>query len=348
MGRLDRGQVPAIRGLDFLCLDIDMHHQTDAPGRTKPPAQDLRWRILDDIATARRDWRLTDRSLAVLRALLTFLPKGERVRLTVFPSNRTLCDRLMGMPESTLRRHLSRLVEAGLIARVSSPNGKRFRIGDDLAFGFDLSGFFAHGQEARSLAEAARMTRNRLRELRQRIRVVMERVAMTAQEQAEMLRLLRRRVSIEELAAELTRLLERLPPKTDVAAAQNDCHIHPNTESERLTAEEADDIEVAMKAIDQVGELNGRLMRTDDDLRQGGEMAARLLAVHEGWTYARQARGIGWAVMALAYVAPRIERLRSPDRYLHALARKAGAGGFDLVAALRRDGFGQCIDACNA
>ncbi len=49
-----------------------------------------------------------------------------------------------GMPASTLRRHLAVLVDAGLIVRRDSPNGKRYarknRAGAiELAFGFDLS-----------------------------------------------------------------------------------------------------------------------------------------------------------------------------------------------------------------
>jgi hypothetical protein len=64
--------------------------------------------------------------------------------------------------ESTLRRHLAKLVEAGLIARRSSPDGKRFRVGTDpdLAFGLDLSPLFA---AACRLSEAARAAAKRRR-----------------------------------------------------------------------------------------------------------------------------------------------------------------------------------------
>lgn len=59
-----------------------------------------------------------------------------------YPSNQTLSDRANGMPEATIRRHLDRLIEAGLIVRHDSPNGKRYARGRGMArveFGFDLS-----------------------------------------------------------------------------------------------------------------------------------------------------------------------------------------------------------------
>ncbi len=46
--------------------------------------------------------------------------------VVVFPSNRELSIRAHGMAPATLRRHLASLVEAGLIIRRDSPNGKRF------------------------------------------------------------------------------------------------------------------------------------------------------------------------------------------------------------------------------
>lgn len=87
----------------------------------------------------------TDRTVTVLSALLSCLP--VRVlsldeRLTAYPSNKTLCERANGMPEATLRRHLDKLIGAGLIVRHDSPNGKRYARGRGpvrVEFGFDLS-----------------------------------------------------------------------------------------------------------------------------------------------------------------------------------------------------------------
>ena len=309
-----------------------MTHELNAPGRRTPHAPELRWRLLDDLATAREDWGLKDRTIAVLRALLGFLPKDETMRLTVFPSNRTLGERLMGMPESTLRRHLARLVAAGLIRRRPSPNGKRYRIGADLAYGFDLAPFFASAVEIRERAIAARQVRERLRALRARIRTVLAQITVAAERSAELLRLLRRKVAPQRLETVLHDLEAELPPEKDVAAAQIGCDSDSKTESDQTVGQER----IARAAIAEVAEMVDLPVASIPELREAGERAAHALSVHSAWTHARQRHGLVWAVVALAFLKPRIVRLRHPDRYLRALTRRAGAGGFDLMASLHR------------
>ncbi|MEL6683495.1 MAG: plasmid replication protein RepC [Pseudomonadota bacterium] len=120
-------------------------HQVHATAE-QPPQGVNKWDVLRTLTTARKRLGVTDRSLNVLRALLSFHPEtilgGNSSNLTVFPSNTAICERLNGMPCSTMRRHLAGLVVAGLILRRDSPNGKRFakRHGDDpQVFGFDLT-----------------------------------------------------------------------------------------------------------------------------------------------------------------------------------------------------------------
>ncbi len=105
-----------------------------------------KWEALRALAAARSLYGLSDRDLSVLQALVSFHPSvllGESgAAPVVFPSNRTLCDRLNGMPCSTMRRHLAKLVASGAILRRDSPNGKRYARrtgGTPAAFGFDLS-----------------------------------------------------------------------------------------------------------------------------------------------------------------------------------------------------------------
>jgi replication initiation protein RepC len=118
-----------------------------------------KWKVFRVICMARPMLGVSERALSVLNALLTFHPEttltGEA--LTVFPSNEQLSLRAHGMPASTLRRHLAGLVDAGLVIRRDSPNGKRYarkgRGGETLqAFGFDLSPIVARADEFESLA----------------------------------------------------------------------------------------------------------------------------------------------------------------------------------------------------
>jgi hypothetical protein len=93
--------------------------------------------------------------------------------IVVFPSNRELCIRANGVPESTLRRYLARLVAVGLIARRESPNGERFARrggeGETTAFGFDLAPFIASKDRIEAAAAEIRAHAARLRTLREKI-----------------------------------------------------------------------------------------------------------------------------------------------------------------------------------
>ncbi|MBE7204086.1 MAG: replication initiation protein RepC, partial [Parafilimonas terrae] len=134
-----------------------------------------KWRTFRNLTEAKAHLGVGDRALAVLSALLSFHPDTALVPgpdLVVFPSNRELSVRAHGPSATTLRRALAQLVDAGLVIRRDSPNGKRYaRRGEggriEQAFGFDLSPLVARADEFASLAaevrEAAR-TRALLRE----------------------------------------------------------------------------------------------------------------------------------------------------------------------------------------
>jgi replication initiation protein RepC len=92
----------------------------------------------------------------------------------VFPSNHQLSLRAHGMPASTLRRHLAVLVDAGLVIRRDSPNGKRYaRKGTsgeiEFAFGFDLSPLVVRSEEFECLAAAVEAEARAIKLARERI-----------------------------------------------------------------------------------------------------------------------------------------------------------------------------------
>ncbi|MEI4474175.1 plasmid replication protein RepC [Frigidibacter sp. MR17.24] len=132
-----------------------------------PSAALDKWQLLAALEDCGQDYGLGYRELGVLRALVSLFAERDLSRLdqsVVFPSNETLAQRLDGMPVSTMRRHLSRLVASGLVGRRLSPNGKRYarrdRTGTVIrAFGFDLAplvaaapGILARAEDARDLA----------------------------------------------------------------------------------------------------------------------------------------------------------------------------------------------------
>ncbi|WP_018409469.1 plasmid replication protein RepC [Methylocystis rosea] len=152
-----------------------------------------KWRLFRALTEAKGPLGVTDRALSVLHALLSFhqetaltLPEGAGGEeegdspapgIVVFPSNRELSIRAHGMAPATLRRHLASLVEAGLIIRRDSPNGKRFARrgqGGEIAeaFGFDLAPLIARAAEIENLAEEVRIENHAIALLREKITLV--------------------------------------------------------------------------------------------------------------------------------------------------------------------------------
>lgn len=147
-----------------------------------------KWRLFRALTEAKVPLGVTDRALSVLHALLSFHQEtalmlemeskpsetGAAPGIIVFPSNKELSIRAHGMTPATLRRHIAMLVEAGLIIRRDSPNGKRFarrgqggEIAD--AFGFDLTPLVARAAEIEHLAEEIRAENRAMALLREKI-----------------------------------------------------------------------------------------------------------------------------------------------------------------------------------
>ena len=136
-----------------------------------------KWKVFRSIREARDLLGATDRSLAILNALLSFHRDSELSgdgTLIVWPSNEQLMARANGMPPTTLRRHLAVLVDCGLIIRRDSPNGKRFarkgRGGEvEQAYGFDLSPIVARAEEFEQLAEAVQAEKKAFKVSKERL-----------------------------------------------------------------------------------------------------------------------------------------------------------------------------------
>ncbi|WP_064712964.1 plasmid replication protein RepC [Rhizobium bangladeshense] len=143
----------------------------------KPDQSVDKWKLFRALCEAKPLLGITDRALAVLNALLSFYPKNELNQengLIVFPSNIQLSLRTHGMAEQTVRRHLAALVEAGLLLRKDSPNGKRYvrrdRAGEvNEAFGFSLAPLLARAEEIEQMAAEVMAERLHVQRLRERI-----------------------------------------------------------------------------------------------------------------------------------------------------------------------------------
>ena len=321
-----------------------------------------KWHIFDRLTVASRRLGLGHRTLAVLRGLLTFLPGREiptdPVRATVFPANNTLSERLHGMPESTLRRHLAALIGAGLIARRDSPNRKRYvrRVADDLrlAFGFDLTALRLHAAAIEASAQDVEREAEEHRVLREEIRVTRAiLLAGPRDEAATALAVstavhLRRRLTTEMLVRlrdTLRALLPERSPITDETSGsdrRNERHIQASSEpgsvesgecgranEMRPTATEISVEEVAKNCSDAVA-LFG-YPKTWDAVRSIADRAAPMIGIDLA-TYSEACRlmGADAAATATLSILQRQQHVRSPGAYLRTLARRSAEGRLDV------------------
>lgn len=129
-----------------------------------------KWTVYNDCKKLSKQLELTDNSFKVLEALIKFYP-GDNLRpgiqLIVFAQNEQICERAFGMPESTLRDQINKLIEAGLILRKDSPNRKRYPVRDKNgtivdAFGFDLSPLLLRSQEISDLVKQLQIEKETL------------------------------------------------------------------------------------------------------------------------------------------------------------------------------------------
>lgn len=147
---------------------------------SKPAERSVdKWKVLRDASAAMTLLGIHSNSVAVLDALISFYPESELrpdAQLIVFPSNMQLSLRAHGMPNSTMRRHLALLVDAGLIIRKDSANGKRYARKDksgsvESAFGFDLSPLLVRADELAMMAQEVMAERAALRRAKESLTI---------------------------------------------------------------------------------------------------------------------------------------------------------------------------------
>ena len=215
---------PFMRPISYAHLRVIEEPETPISGK---PVN--KWELLRELSKAQAAFGVTERDLTVLQGLLSFFPDGAlggNAEMIVFPSNKAICERLNGMACSTMRRHVARLVDAGLLLRRDSPNGKRYvrKHGDEhVSFGFDLSPLYRRAEEIARAAEAVRAAENRFRRLREVVSLMRRDLAALAEFGEEMrpglglwdqlrdtavltARALRRKLSLEDLTQAQRRL----------------------------------------------------------------------------------------------------------------------------------------------
>lgn len=346
--------------------------------RTVAPVkkEDARWSLLDLVRCCRKPLGLRDRDVAVLRGLLSFVPQSADPRtLVVFASNSALIERCDGIDERTLRRRLAHLKARGLLARKSSPNGKRYRVMDEcaearLTYGIDLSPLFAIRDHLIALADECSRDEIRCKALRSVIRDILYNQAANIQPALRDLayRSLRRSLSSDQLADLIQKLQEELP-RADAETSsvtesvtgsdrQNDRPIQKskkeNYESE-CAAEDASsgaytsdppsndeerncDITVSecmALAKNSASFASSAAKDWSDVVRLSDTLAPAVGLARTDVESARDAMGALGSALAILGIVEAFDRIRRPRAYLQALTKRAAEEGIDVVRMFR-------------
>lgn len=275
-----------------------------------------KWKLLRALTEAKGAIGVSDRAIVVLEALLSFHQDAEidgGNPLIVFPSNAELSLRSRGMAEATLRRHLANLVDAGLIGRRDSPNGKRYcrRSGGGViesAFGFDLSplalaasSIFEAAEHVRAEARAAHRLRGEITIHLRDISKVLEAAADEkrpgawldfAMRLAPLSGRLGRRTPVEDLAGRrdsLTRLRAEvetayLSALTELEMSGNarDSERHSQNSNTDSNFDKGSEKNKKQASVDQI-ERMPRLEATLDDKSDGGAPERKGLSIPLGY-----------------------------------------------------------------
>lgn len=234
-----------------------------------------KWQLMRALTEARQVYGIGDRTISVLEALVSFTTVREldgTAPIIVFPSNRELSVRARGMAPATIRRHLAALVEAGMIFRRDSANGKRYCRRDDRgvmedAFGFDLAPLALRANEIFEAAERARAEDRAFRALRSEVTLHQRDIAKIIACALEEGRAGDWLAYSDRLAALVAGLGRRMPP--DLLARRRDEMQRLRAEVENAYLSSLSDQEMSANDLhseqhiqnsntDQTSEINGR------------------------------------------------------------------------------------------
>ncbi len=311
-----------------------------------------KWAVLSALTEAPEHYELSHRTLGVLRALLTFLPTRvidpRHGAAIVFPSNKTLSTRLNGMPESTLRRHLSALVKSGVVSRRDSANRKRFArrtsLSNPLAFGFDLSPLARLNGEIEGQASAAKQHAETLQMLRCEVAALRQEMIVKngpclLSDQA--FTLLRRKPNQADLNAMKTLLSDALvTAKPSATDDQNERHIH--IESKNISVAKAPleptdgqhEDTVLLHLVDHCKEYKSYFPEPIQNWRDVILVANRLVPMigidsavfHEAGTI----MGLKRASTVVLCLLETLSDITNPGGYLRRLTQRSREGCFSL------------------
>lgn len=315
------------------------------------------WAVFRALRDARCDFGLKPGHIQTLQALLSFLRPGQGD--TVFASNLEICRRVGGIDERTLRRHIDRFVELGMIVRHDSPNRKRYRVssrdGQVLSFGLSLSPLLQRAAEFLSAAAEQEEIHHEQIFMRKQILVGLaqiERVEPDSPFAESVRRTLRRKLTTVEyrsLLEQVTHQLGQMSTVVDVVISTklpaNDGQIvrhHSKSEKEKNESEGAENnllpnVPTLTAACREAMAFSATPLRTWDDVERHAQNLAPMMGIQLG-TFHEASKRVGSmkAATAIFILLQLGERVRNYAAYFHSITLGKRANAFKPAAILER------------
>ncbi len=329
----------------------------DAARSTIPAAETDIWTIFRALRDARSVFGLRPGHLQTLQAMLSFLKPGHGE--TVFASNNSICQRVGGIDERTLRRHINRFVELGFIQRNDSSNRKRYRVcssrGQCISYGLSLTPLLERGNEL--IAIAQEMENDRQDRIFVRKQILTKLVQLESHDPTNAFiqkarRALRRKLSLpqyHELLAEAAAECQSLStPDNSPQSIELTANDGQTVRYQSMSKQEEKDLEerrtsnalkpeLLASVCDQATAFSTDKLRDWLEIENHARTLAPMMGIHpETFEKAKAVVGAQKASCAIFILLQLGQRIRNFGAYFHSITLGRHQKRFDPAALIKR------------
>ena len=347
---------PREQTMAFTKLSIGAGDAVAARGAIPAAETDI-WTIFRALRDARSVFGLRPGHIQTLQAMLSFLKPGHGE--TVFASNNSICQRVGGIDERTLRRHINRFVELGFIKRNDSSNRKRYRVrssGEEcISYGLSLAPLLQRASEL--LAIAQEMENNRRDRIFVRKQILTKLALLEEYDPGNTFinharKAIRRKLSLPEYHALLVDTdteCQNLytpddPPETMELPANDGQTVRHQSKSEEEKKDldshiynEALKPDLLTSVCDQATSFATERLRNWLDIENHARTLAPMMGIHpETFEKAKKAVGAQKASCAIFIMLQLGKRIRDFGAYFHSITLGQRQSQFDPLALIKR------------
>lgn len=329
----------------------------DATRGSFPPSETDVWTIFRALRDARSVFGLRPGHIQTLQAMLSFLKPGHGE--TVFASNNSLCQRVGGIDERTLRRHINRFVELGFIKRNDSSNRKRYRVrssgGECISYGLSLTPLLQRASEL--IAIAQEMENNRRDRIFVRKQILTKLAHLEEHDPSNAFinharKALRRKLSLPEYHALLANTDAECQslstPDTPAETMELPANDGQTVRHQSKSEEEKKDLDsnigdealkpnLLTSVCDQATSFSPERLRNWLDIENHARTLAPMMGIHpETFEKAKNAVGAQKASCAIFIMLQLGKRIRDFGAYFHSITLGQRQNQFDPLALIKR------------